>query len=237
MTEKNAMLGPGTDLVISLFSIALILIGIVSGLYLESVNTQVKEASRIEEIQNLDLSFEEKIERYKREAIKLTTQLKLLNEENKRLMTQHHTLGNDYKKLILELHKTQAKLNKALFDSHDMKKKLAISKITVKELSKGHDNTDIPKRDSTDKQIYRVYIEIRKNKYSFFYKPPGRENRFQLERTTIHKKLSQAKDKYGADVYVSVIMPDNFSVGKAKQLRCEFWKYDYYEYFEKTYCR
>lgn len=299
--ERDAMFGPGTDLVVSLFATALILFSVVAGLYLvsaaklDAANVNIRELSEsnrdkdaligdnntlIKRIQALmvnlralnkrdlevtrELEDAEKANRwYKRKFDLLDRQLQSAIAQKKNLQNEvvyaaterqrlddrlararekaesleHHLdlRKRKLKKIQAENAALQAEL-KGVSRLHQKANKRLASLETTRRLREGHDNTPVPKRSTAGKQVYRVYAKGSPGNVRLFYKPHNGERRIPASRSQIHRVLAAAKRVHGSDLYVAVNVPDHFSVIAKKKLQCEFWKYDYYEYFDKSYC-
>ena len=210
MPEHDNLLGPGTDLVLSLFALSLMLIGVVSGLYFESVNALVTAEENIKDFESVTDKFQD--------AGSKLNQLRSLKKENKVLRGELNTqkkmvmealvaLKRSEKELsslknqveLLDAQKTQAQNEKSKLENilNRVKKaqKNIPSRQTTTKLKAGHSNTPVPKRSPKGKQIYRIYAEGSPTQMYLYYKPAGSTKKRAVSRKEAHRVLKKVKKK------------------------------------------
>jgi hypothetical protein len=186
--EFDAMFGPGTDLVVSLFAVALILIGILSNLYFDSMNSLILAQKKINTFETI--------------------------------------FGKEYVDDILDNYETIEKEDKK-----------SANQLTTPQLRQGHQNTPIPKRSAEGKIVHRLYAKGDPKQYKLYIKLFKSKIRIPVSNRTAHKIFKNAQNRYGSNLYIAVLVPDTFPIKVKKKLECEFWQYDYYQYFDQSYCR
>jgi uncharacterized protein YfaQ (DUF2300 family) len=213
MHDQDDSFGPGTDLVISLFAVTLIFICGLNQLYQGSISSLI----------NLEANTEEQIAGITQERDELLDNIEQLNHQ---AYLQSHTLQRENEHLLAQVDKLN--IYKILLEEARAEAEQAES------LKKGHE-IRIPKRSPKGKAIHRVYVSGSPDQLHWHYKPAAGE-RIRVTRKQAHQYLKKAEQRQGSNLYVAVVPPDNFSVGLVKKIRCEFWVYDYYRYFNEGYC-
>jgi hypothetical protein len=207
--EFDAVFGPGTDLAISLFAVTLMVLGILSGLYFDSVNS----LEHFEAIfgKNNSNDILKRYEFFKQENDNLKEKIKLLSLQLKELNSQMEDI--EEKNNMLE------------------------SQLIIHKLPEGHENTPVPRRSTAGKKIYRLYAEGSSMNPELYLKSYKSKIKMAVSNRNAHEILQKAQEIFGPDLYIAVIVSDTFSVKTKRKLECEFWEYDYYQYFDKSYCQ
>jgi hypothetical protein len=226
--DSDSILGPGTDLVISLFAISLVLIVVLSGLYFQLVDkAQILQRETKDSNARLDAT--------NKELDKVLKDYQLLRREKLGLLGENYPSISELENILKKLETLEDRNKWLEIEIHH--KNNYISQLTANALKEGHNNTPIPKRSTKDKEVFRVYAEGSPSNYTLYYKFPDGTDKIKISRNALHYKLKRIKDELGSNLYVAVIVPDSFPVSIKKSLECEFWRYDYYQYFDRSYCK
>lgn len=286
-TEDNdSILGPGTDLIVSLFAISLILIALLSALYFESTEkiirieqgaqknapkTQQNEKRKLQKkikyyiaeiekfrttSQSMKAEVEKQLRKERTKAKNINKKYEILKDRYATLQTRSAELTRDFqniendnsqlkndektsrgKMITLNWRIENLKTRNLELEKKNSVKNKMISQLTAPSIRKGHNNTSIPKRSTKNKEVFRIYAEGNSVNPKLYYKRPGGAQRVRSAKQKIHLQLRYLKKKVESKLYVSVIVPDYFPVKHKKELQCEFWKYDYYQYFDQDYCK
>lgn len=251
--ENDGLFGPATDLVISLFSMSLILVGIVSGLYLESENEQKFSLEQIEQASKSNEQLVLKLKKESQAYDKAQLAIQDLELRHKTLASElelaHNQLqliaAKDNEGVIEVLNKRLAELNEKLAKANtdydrqrrelnSLKYKIAI---TCKDgdLNKCGGSTKKPKRSRKDKFVVTL-IQNSNNNNDLKYKY-GERNYSFVSRTEAHRLLKRLKIRYGKKLYVATDAASDVASGKLRQLICDFRQYDYYQFYDPGDCR
>ncbi len=228
MLDGDDTLGPGMDLVISLFSMALILIMILTWLYFDSTSVFANDVD-VETSDTADLKA--LITTKDSQLSKLIAKLDKLEEEKNKLLARYKFLEKqlkDKEQIEKDRQRLAAQLAK-LEQQH-----LALSAVyeQVAQLKAGHANEKIPMRSTKGKKIFRVYVSGSPSRPKYHFKPIAGNRKIPSSYSQVLQLLEQVKKKHGSKLFVAVNVDDSFPYGFAKALTCDFWKFDYYEYSE-----
>ena len=229
--KDEATFGPGTDLVISMFSMALILIAIVSGLYFDAVNAHARDTA----INQQDMS----------ESSKVHTVIRTLEREITELKIRINQLIEKNKNLVRENTKLRRELLDTLKALNDLKLQYLTLEATNIDLTVKFDkwckDTDleecggISKRSRTGKVVYWIMqptLDLDNIRISTRGKP-----KIFVSRIQAHEILRSAQNKFDNQLYIGSDIDENLPRKLLTKLVCEFRQYDYYQYHDKNECR
>ncbi|MCG6898376.1 MAG: hypothetical protein LJE75_00050 [Gammaproteobacteria bacterium] len=197
-----------------------------------------REEQRVLALETDNQKLVTSLQKYRRDALLNDDQLKQARDEVAQLQSAHTTLQQRLQQVLAELaegeevNQQQATELAALRLGNSLTEQQLVSlQNDYSELQVKYDKLFEPARSAEGKHVVTVRYWKERGQYQIRIKDMGEEDYRAVGREELHRQMAALKEKYGKNLYVKLIIPDDsgLSYNEAWGFTVEMLdKYDYY---------